>query len=117
MTRLRTYLQHVGASPHMRHIHNDAYSDGWVGGGNSLGWSSSPPHLIPLDHHLWSHMKSLVYKENTNKRDAKLCRILNATEQIWYTDYILERTIGLIIKRVRNCIKVEGAQFDKMFHI
>jgi hypothetical protein len=115
MTLLLMYLQQDGAPPHLSRqvtdLH-DTYSGRWIGRGMSVACPSRS-HLNPLDFYLWDNMKSLVYEEKTNNRDALLHRVLDAAERILYTpDLFVRTTTTSLPHRATWFIAVVGPQFE-----
>jgi hypothetical protein len=70
------YPQYAVAPPHFSQQVTDflqhTYPGHWNGKGRPVAWLPQPLNLNPLDFYLWDHMKSLVYKQKMDNRDALL---------------------------------------------
>jgi hypothetical protein len=62
-------------------------------------------------------MKSLVYKQKMDNRDALLHWVLHAAEWIQNTLDSLERTINSPPQWALQCITADGAQFEHLLQI
>ena len=64
---------------------------------------------------LWGWMKREVYKEKVNTREELVARIMNSaalTKQERQDD--LRRATRTVVKRVENCIEVDGGIFEHL---
>ena len=67
------------------------------------------------DFCLWGWMKSEVYKEKVNTREESVARIMNSAallKQERQDD--LRRATRTVVKRVENCIEVDGGIFEHL---
>jgi len=67
------------------------------------------------DFCLWGWMKSEVYKEEANKSDELVARIMNSASLIKQERQdVLRRATRTIAKRVEKCIEVDGGIFEHL---
>jgi hypothetical protein len=64
-TRRQMCYQHDGAQPHccqvVRQYRNHKFPNQWIGRDGAQNWPPQSPDLNPLDYHVWSYMKAMVY--------------------------------------------------------
>jgi len=63
------------------HVYNK-FPNRWIGRGGAQNWPPRSPDLKPLDYHVWSYMKAMVYAHKVNTREELLLRILDAARSI-----------------------------------
>jgi hypothetical protein len=72
-------------------------------------WS---PGLNPLNYHVWSYMKAMVYAHQMNAKEELLHRILSAARSIKYA-VVLRKVTSSLVTRVRKCIQADGGHFEQ----
>ena len=64
-TRRQMCYQHDRAQPHccqvVRQYQNHKFPNQWTSRGGDENWPPQSPDLNPLDYHVWSYMKAMVY--------------------------------------------------------
>ena len=102
--------------PHFSHIGrqylNHKFSNRWIGRGGAQNWPPRSRDLNPLDYHVWSYMKAMVYAHQMNTREELLQRILGAARSI-NNAVVLRKVTSSLVTRVRKCIQADGGHFEK----
>src|SRR5215510_5647599 len=67
------YYQHDGAPPQfsqvVRQYLDHKFPNRWIGRGGTQNWPPQSPDLNPLDYHVCSYMKAIVYEHKVNTRE------------------------------------------------
>jgi len=71
------HYQHDGAPLYFSQYLNHKFPNRWIGCGGAQNWPPWSPDLNPLDYHVWSYMKAMVYAHKVYTREL-LQRILSA---------------------------------------
>ena len=74
-------------------------------------WAPQSPDLSPLEHFLWSHLKTNVYKALVEDLDDSKARIINEIELI--ENETFHDVFSETVKRLNLCIDVKGNTFEQ----
>ncbi|KYN12730.1 hypothetical protein ALC57_15089 [Trachymyrmex cornetzi] len=105
-----------GAGPHNARIVtnylNEQFPRRWMGRYGPIRWPARSPDLNPLDFFLWGYCKEQIYKtlpENIDDLDARLQHAIWAIEE-----NIMENVQANLLKRMRACVRMDGAHFEHL---
>lgn len=92
------------------HLDN-CFPDSWIGRGGPIPWPARSPDLTPMDFHVWSRAKDLVYTEEIISREHLIEKIGQAFE-IMKSEMKLKITTTEVRNRARKCIRNHGSHFE-----
>ena len=84
----------------------------WIGLSGAQNWPPRSPHLNPLNYHVWSYMKVMVYAHKVNTREELLQPILSAARSI-NNAAVLRKVTSSLVTRVRKCIQADGGHCEQ----
>jgi len=108
--------QHDRAPPHfsqvIRQYLNHKFPNRWIGCGGAQNLPPQSPVLNPLDYHVWSYMKAMVYAHKVNTREELLQQIPSATRNI-NNAAVLCKVASSVFTQVRKCIQADGGHLEQ----
>jgi hypothetical protein len=111
------YYQNDGAPPYFSqvvgHYLNHKFPNRWIGRGGKKNWPPRSPDLNPLEYHVWSFMKAMVYEHKVSTREELIPRILSDTKSISIAA-VLPKVTNYLVTRVKKCIQADGRHFEKI---
>lgn len=114
--RVSMYFQQDGASAHyMKSVRTwltGTFAEQWIGRGGPVNWPARSPDLTPLDFFLWNRLKSVVYEHQPTSLNHLKRNIVEAVQNIRLEE--VQRVHENIVKRVDNCITVDGKHFEHL---
>ena len=107
-TRRQMYYQHDGKPPHFSQVVRQYHElpNPWIVRGDTQNWPPWSPDLNPLDYHVWSYMKAMVYERRVNTSEELLQRILSTA--------FLRKVTSSLVTGVRKCIQADGGNFEQL---
>ena len=112
--RQNIWFQHDGAPPHFTRAvrgHLDRrFGQSWIGSDGPIAWPAPSLDLTPLEHFLWGHMKSFVYKTPVDSEEDLLARVMAAADI--GKKGIGDRVYENMVRRYRVCVEVAGRHIE-----
>jgi len=99
--------QHDGAPPYVSQVPNQ-----WTGRGSTRNWPPRSPDLNPLDYHVWSYIKAILYVRKVNTREL-LQRILSAAKS-FNVAAEFRKVTSVLVAQVRKCIQADEGHFEQL---
>jgi len=96
----------------IRQYLNHKFPNRWIGHGGAQNWPPRSPDLNPLDYHVWSYMKTMVYANKVNMREELLQQILSTARSI-NNAAVLHKVTSSLVTWVRKCIQADRGHFKQ----